>query len=407
MPTILQINVSANHGSTGRIAEQINQIVAAQGWKTYIAYGRSCNPSQSELIHVGNMLQVYEHYAEHRLFDNDGLASRIATRQLIAKIDAIKPDIIHLHNIHDHWLNYRILFEYLNTLSTPIVWTQHDCWTFTGGCGYFDSVGCYKWQIQCKQCPLKKKRVFEKTAKHYKYKNQLFVGNKHMFLVPVSNWLASLIEISFLKEKPIKVIHNGINISTFKPYNDCNSIKKGLGIDDEFVILGVALPWSARKGMKDFFQLAEMLDDNRYKVVLVGLSEDQIANLPSNVIGIRRTSNASELANLYSMADLFCNLTYSDNYPTTNLEAMACGTPVLTYNTGGSVEAVTPETGWIVEQGDIEGVIEVIKQLQIVGKQKYTRDCRQRAEKFFNMNDRFKEYVNLYESLLSTKKTKG
>ena len=409
MPTVLQINSCANWGSTGKIAEQINQVAATQGWNTYIAYGRYANPCQSKTISIGNKAQVYEHYAEHLLFDNDGLASRMATRQLIRELQRIKPDIIHLHNIHDHWLNYRILFEYLNTLDTPIVWTQHDCWSFTGGCAHFTLKGCYRWRDGgCMQkCPMNQgvgmRKIIEKTKKHYDLKRKLFTATKNMTIVPVSHWLESLERQSFLKNHRIITIHNGIDISTFRP-TDAAEVRRKYGINNERFVLGVSSVWLPYKGWNDFLKLSEVLPQG-IKLVMVGLNKEQVTEASRHdIIGIPRTENVKELAALYSSAMLFCNLTYQDNYPTTNLEAMSCGTPVLTYCTGGSVEAISPETGWIVEQGDVAGVVKVIKQLARSEEselQAQQKACRGRAEKEFNKVDRYEEYMQLYQRLMT------
>lgn len=407
-PILFQINVTANWGSTGKIAEQINQVAAAQGWKTYIAYGRDFNSCQSKTIRIGNKLQVYEHYIEHRFFDNDGLASRLATKQLVKRINRIKPDIIHLHNIHDHWLNYRILFEYLNTLSIPIVWTQHDCWSFTGGCAHFSLKGCYCWRDGgCSQnCPMKQSKsvrhLFEKTKKHFDLKKSLFTATKNMTIVPVSHWLEDLERQSFLNNHHIVTIHNGIDISTFRT-TDAAEVRRKFGMGEERYVIGVSSVWLPYKGWNDFLKLSELLPKG-IRLVLVGLNKEQETEaLRHGIIGIPRTENVKELAALYSSAMLFCNLTYQDNYPTTNLEAMSCGTPVLTYRTGGSVEAISPETGWIVEQGNVEDVVKVIEQLaqreegEILAQR---RTCRERAEKEFNKEDRYEEYMQLYHQLL-------
>lgn len=408
MPTILQINVTANSGSTGKIAEQINQLAQKEGWDVYFAYGRDIQPCKSKLIHVGNRLQVYEHYAEHRLVDNDGLASRLATRQLINRIKRINPDIIHLHNIHDHWLNYRVLFEYLNTLNVPIVWTQHDCWSFTGGCAYFSLRNCYFWRDGgCKKgCPIKKHRFCDKTTKHFQQKRILFSSTRNMIIVPVSHWLEDLVRQSFLNCHRIITIHNGIDISTFRPLDSTN-VRRKYGIGENRYVIGVASQWSARKGFEDFIKLSQLISKD-VKIVMVALNAEQARKAIANgIIAIPRTENVGELAALYSGAMIFANLTYEDNYPTTNLEAMACGTPVITYRTGGSIEAVTSETGWIVEQGDVEAIAQIImdrkkttesaSSMELESRQK----CRERAQNEFNKEDRFADYINLYKKLIS------
>lgn len=399
MPIILQINTCANWGSTGKIAEQINQTAAARGWKTYIAYGRTVNPSQSELIHVGNKLSQAIALIEARVFDNDGLANRWATKQLIKKIKDIHPDVIHLHNLHGYYINYKILFEYLNTSRIPIVWTLHDCWSFTGHCAHFVSANCDKWKTGCMQCPLKKgypaSWFIDNSTRNFEKKRQLFAANRNLHIVAVSDWLAELVRQSFMKQTDIRVIHNGIDLTAFKPFEKEHTTR--------YRILGVSSVWTESKGLYDFYYLREQLDENKYEIVLVGLSKEQIKDLPKGIEGITRTNSVKELVEYYSSADVFINPTYSDTFPTTNLEALACGTPVLTYQTGGSVEAISPETGWIVEQGNVAGVAKVIEQLEQREEGEMLaqrRACRDRAEKEFNKYNMYQEYMQLYHQLL-------
>ena len=402
MPRVLQINVSSNRGSTGRIAEQIGLLANQNGWDTYMIYGRSMNPSSLKTIKVGTMLNVYEHYLEHRVFDNDGLASRGITKLLVKQIQTIRPDLIHLHNIHGHWLNIRILFDYLASLSIPIVWTQHDCWAFTGGCYYFDMLGCEKWKTGCSECSLREQGVlpfFDRSCFLYNLRKELFNKIECLTLVPVSNWLENLERESFLSKHRILTIHNGVDINAFKP-SDGAAVRKNYKItDNTTIVLGVASVWEPRKGLDDFIRLSSLVDDNTI-IVLVGVSSKQIQSLPCNIIGIERTDSLEELRDIYSAADLYANLTYEDNFPTTNLEALACGTPVLTYQTGGSVEAVNKETGFIVRQGDLNAVLEIINLVRESNKSSFSEACRERAVSFFNKDDRFIDYINLYNALL-------
>lgn len=389
MPKLLQINVTANWGSTGKIAEQIGLKAMDRGWESYIVYGRNSNPSKSKLIKVGCMLNVYEHYLENRLFDNEGLASRIPTKNLIKQIEKLKPDIIHLHNIHDHWLNYKIIFEYFNSIDTPIVWTQHDCWAFTGGCGYFDAIDCKEWQNGCLKCLIKKSEILNRSNYHFENKKKLFSKIKSLTFVPVSNWLGDIMKISSQGNREIQVIHNGIDIQQFRPILSNNGNK--------FRVIGVALPWSKRKGLDDILKLRALLDD-QYEIILVGLTEKQIKNMPNGIVGITRTSSIEELARLYSSANVFINPTYSDNFPTVNIEALSCGTPVITYKTGGSPEAIDTNTGVVVEQGDVKAMADAIKQMKL--NPLSSEACRKRAVEYFDKNKCFDKYIDLYEKLL-------
>lgn len=403
MNTILQLNAVSNFGSTGRIVEGIGNVLIKNGWKSYIGYGRARNSSSSELIKIGSYYDVYLHVLQTRLFDMHGLGSSFATLKLMDKIDRINPDIIHLHNIHGYYLNYKVLFEYLKRSETPVVWTLHDCWPFTGHCAYFDMIKCDKWRTCCHQCPQKtaypKSLFIDNSRNNFEIKKELFTMIGNMILVPVSIWLKSLVEESFLNTYRSVVIHNGVDLSVFLPKNS-QYINSRYNLNGTFIILGVAFPWSDRKGLKDFITLAKILRNNQ-KIILIGVSKTQKKQVEKyGIIGIESTQDQHELASWYSRADVFLNPTMEDNFPTTNIEALACGTPVITYNTGGSPEAIDEKSGFVIEKGDIQGIFNCLQVIQTKGKSAFKHHCRQRAENFFNKNDRYMEYLKLYESLL-------
>ena len=405
MPILLQIDSCLGVRSTGRITESIARLAQSQGWECYIVHGGRYvkRPSCMRDIQSVSAFGEYLHYAEGLLFDNHGLASRHATKKVVDQIKEIKPDVIHMHCIHGYYLNYKILFEYLQTVNIPIVWTFHDCWAFTGHCAYFDSINCEKWKTGCHDCELKsgypKSIVLDRSKQNFELKKKLFnsIANR-IIIVPVSYWLEDLVKQSFLKDIRVNTIHNGTNIDVFKP-RETNSLRSKLNIGDKKVVLGVALPWVPRKGMADMLKLADMLPIEEYQVILVGLNEKQIQDLPKNVIGVTSTNSAEELAEYYSLATVFVNPTYEDNFPTTNIEALACGTPVVTYRTGGSPEAVDENTGRVVEQSDISGLYDAV--IEIANNISNIRtNCRERAVKLYDANIAFNEYINLYESLI-------
>ncbi len=399
---ILQINTVINSGSTGRIAEEIGQTVIAGGWKSFIAYGRNDRPSQSELIKIGNDWEIKVHGLQTRLFDMHGLGSRSATLELIGQIKEISPDIIHLHNIHGYYINIEILFQYLKEINTPVVWTFHDCWPFTGHCTHFTYVGCEKWKTQCFDCPQKKEYpaswIIDRSKKNFILKKKLFSSLPNLTLVPVSKWLSGILKESFLQDYPIKVINNGINTDVFKPSSG-KSFRQRYDLNNKFILLGVASIWSPRKGLEDFIELNKLLDSS-CKIVLLGLTKNQIKQLPQNILGIERTESIEQLAEIYAVSDVYLNLTYEDTFPTTNLESLACGTPVITYNTGGSPEALDELTGIVVEQGNINKIMEAIQQIKVNGKNFYKDLCVNRANRLFRKEDRYREYIELYEQLV-------
>lgn len=398
---LFQINTTLNSGSTGRIAEEIGKLVMQQGDRSYIAFGKGKRPSISKTIGIGNRWNFWFHAFKTRLFDLHGFGSTKATRGFVEKVKEINPDIIHLHNIHGYYLNVEVLFNYLKKSGKPVVWTFHDCWPFTGHCSHFDYVNCFKWETQCFECPNKKgypaSWFIDNSKNNYRRKKELFTGLPNLKVVTPSKWLENHAKKSFLKEYPVKTIYNGVDLDVFKPVRKNKTIEKHK-IENQPYIIGVANVWSQRKGLDDFISLRKILP-MEVKIALVGLKENQIKKLPEGVIGIQNKENISELAALYSGASVFVNPTYVDNFPTTNIEALACGTPVVTYNTGGSPEAVDESTGMVVEKGNIKGLAEAINSIINNGKEHYSPLCRARAELYFNKDERFLEYIRLYKEL--------
>lgn len=403
MIKILQINITANWGSHGRIAEGIGLQIQEKGWQSYIAYGRWMNPSLSKLYRIGSDWDERLHGVISRIFDNQGLLSKHPTKQLIAYIQKVKPDLIHLHNIHGYYINYPILFEFLKQYNRPVVWTLHDCWTFTGHCAHYMFVDCKKWQTHCKECPLKsnypKSILMDRSYQNFENKRKYFLSVPNLTLVTVSKWLENDTKKSFFKNQSIVNIYNGIDLHKFIPQKNEQNIRAKYNIPtSKIIILGVASNWY-RKGLDDFIQLRQLLDDS-YTIILVGLKDKELKQLSSGIIGIKRTENQEELSQLYSAANVYVNLTREDNFPTTNLEAMACGTPVITYNTGGSQEAITPETGIVCTKGNIEEVKQSIINISQKKRLIFRQKCRKRAEDYFDRDKRFRDYIELYEKLI-------
>lgn len=358
----LFVNAVCGIGSTGRICTDTAKELEAEGYEVKIAYGRGRVPSpyKKYAVVIGNKVDVCWHALMTKLFDKRGVCSKAATRRFIKWADEFNPDLLWLHNLHDYFINYEILFEWIKSRPEMVVkWTQHDCWAFTGGCPHFVTYNCDLWKCGCSGCPSeRRKKLIRTEAKNYIRKRNAFTGIKNMTIVAVSKWMGNLVLESFLKEYPVEIRYNQINKEIFKPTE--NDFRRRYGLENKKIVLGVSSVWNKSKGYYDFIKLSEMFDDE-IQVVLVGLDKKQIEKLPQSILGIERTSNAAELAGIYTSADVFVNLTYADTYPTVNLEAQACGTPCITYRTGGSPESVPPEN--VVEQGDIEGIVKRIKEL--------------------------------------------
>lgn len=407
MMKLLQIDACLNSGSTGRITEDIAKTALRRGWECYHIHGsRYVNPpSVMRHFQPGCKMDEYLHYIEHYFFDNDGLASRKSTKQAIEIIKEINPDIIQLHDIHDHWLNYRILFEYLNTLETPIVWTQHDCWSFTGDCGHFGRFSCNQWETKCtRDCPARKNNPFRRVINHgdahYNLKKQLFSNTKDLTLVPVSHWLEGLLKKSFLSGKNIKTIYNGIDLDIFKP-TPSNQVRKKYGIGSNRYVVGVATAWSERKGLLDYFKLTSLLKDN-WLVVLVGLEGGKAEEAKrAGVLTIPRTDNVQELVAIYSGSDVVLNLSYEETFGLTSVEGFACGKPTIVYNCTASPELVgNVQVGRVVEPGDILGVKKALEELMNQDQTHLSDICRLYAAKSYNKDDIYNQYFELYKRLL-------
>lgn len=403
MPRLFQINVVANSGSTGKIGEQIGLLAQNNGWDCYMAYGRWAYNSSLKLFKIGNKKDIYIHGIQSLLLDRHALGSKKATYTLIDKIKDFNPDIIHIHNVHGYYLNFPLLCDFLADLGKPIVMTLHDCWTVTGHCVHFQDIGCYKWIDGCHHCPNLKG-----------YPRSLFIDNSNnnwsikknsfqkilplLTIVPVCNWLNDIISQSYLKEAKRRVIMNGIDLNIFKPVNEIPIFSKK--IKNKFVILSVSNGWSFSKGYGDILWLRKNLSDE-YVFIMVGVNSKQKKSLPNGIIGVCRTENISQLVELYSVADVFLNPTYQDTLPTVNIEALACGTPVVGYNTGGSADIIDENVGMLIERGNKEALLSAIRLLKSIGKIHYYKNCLEKSISMFDHKICYKNYLNLYNELMS------
>lgn len=395
MPKILHINVTANWGSTGRITEQLCTLARTKGWECFVAYGRYANRSNFNLLKVGGRLNVYGHYIENRLLDNEGLASRLATKRFVRKIKRIAPDIIHLHNIHDHWLNYEILFKYLNTTDIPVVWTFHDFWAVTGHCAHFISVNCEKWQHECGSCPLSKSLI-DRSRRNFMLKKKLFLANHNLHVVAVSEWVGGLLKKSFLSNNDIRVIPNGINLNVFRPQqkSEVNNM-----YDGKFVIMAAASQWKSGKGLNDYIAMSSLLREDEL-IVMVGVDENVKKFLPDNIIGLSRTNSQKELAVLYSRADVVTSFSSAETFGLTLVEAFACGTPVVAYNNTAQATLVTQDTGYLVPTGDYVAAYRAIQSIRQKEKCRYSDACIRLVTECYDERMCTEKYINLYNELL-------
>lgn len=397
-PKLIQINTVCNT-ATGKIMKDIQIEASNLGYQTLSIYGRRKGYKDLNCIKIGNNISFLIHIAITTLFDKHGYGSYFKTKKIIKILKKEKPDIIHLHNIHGYYLNFPTLFKYLKKeYNGKIFWTLHDCWTFTGHCAYFTRINCKKWKKGCYKCNNKTRYpislLLDSSKSNYLAKKEYFTNIKNLTIITPSNWLKKLVEKSFLQEYPIITINNGIDTKIFK-YTPNNTIKTKYKIpNDKKIILGVANVWEDRKGLKDFIELSKIIDNN-YIIILVGINKKQKKELPNNIIGIHRTNNQNELANLYSIASAFVNPTYEDNYPTVNIEALACKTPVITYNTGGCLEQINKTNGIIIkkEENPKENAKKIKIAIEKINKKEFEFN-----NKIYNKKEMVNKILKLYNS---------
>ncbi len=358
----VQVN-SVLNGSTGTIMRNLHENLKARGVDSCIFWGRGAESQGDRERRFGSKAGVYRHVLMTRLTDRTGFYSKRDTANLLEQLDGIDPDVVHLHNLHGYYVNIEMLFGWLANHRCQVRWTLHDCWAFTGHCPHFQYVRCDRWIDGCRDCPQKRgypsSLLLDSSRRNWEDKRRLFtsVPPERMVLISPSHWLAGLLRQSFLKGYPVEVRHNTVDRSVFKPTP--SDFRERYGIGDRFMILGVASPWTERKGLGDFVRLADELDSDGFAIVMVGLSKAQIKQLPNGIIGLERTSSQQELAGIYSAADVFFNPTHEDNYPTVNLEAEACGTRVVTYDSGGCRETVHDEDDLIASFDGLKRVLDL------------------------------------------------
>ena len=393
---VLQINTVCGILSTGRICTDLAEVLEAQGHECKIAYGRMTVPEKYRkyAIRIGNSFTNKLDAGLSRILDNAGLNSKISTLLFLKKIKDFAPDIIHLHNIHGSYINIKILFNFLKKYNKPVVWTLHDCWTYTGHCAHFTAIGCNKWKNQCYDCPLTRsypKSLFiDQSKRNHQLKGKLFTSIDDMTLITPSQWLADVTRQSFMGKYEIYPIPNGVDLEIFKPTN--GEFRKKYGLDGKKIILGVASAWGKNKGIQEFVALSQSLDEN-YKIVMVGIKEELAAKLPRNILTIPRTHDAKELAEIYTAADVFLNPSRQETMGLTTVEAMACGTPVVTSNLTAVPEVVNEDSGIVCENLETETIKMAI--LNVLSRSyPNTRKCAEKYEK----SAQYQKYISTYKA---------
>ena len=393
---VVQINATCGIGSTGKICLGISELLNEKKIENYILFssrtsgyplGISCSDDRYIKIQA----------LKSRILGNCGFNSRRATQRMIYELERIGPDIVHLHNIHGHDCDLELLFTYFRQKRTKLIWTFHDCWAFTAYCPHYAMVKCEKWKTKCTDCIQNREFswFFDRSRSLFEKKKRLFSGLDLMIVAP-SKWTAEQAKASFFRDYPVQVIYNGIDLSVFRP--TYGSFREKYGIpEDKKLVLGVAFGWGARKGLDVLIELSRRMDSNRYQMVLVGTDDAVDKQLPPEIISIHRTQNQTELAEIYTAADVFVNPTREEVLGLTNIEANACGTPVVTFRTGGSPECIDASSGVVVEQEDAQAMLDAI--VHICEKKPFSAEACCKRAMCFDKIERFAEYVRLYESI--------
>ncbi len=398
---IWQLNTFCGIKSTGRIATDIALLLEKEGHVCRVGYGAESAPEslQRFAYRVGGKCERKIHGAIRKFLDGEGYGSQLGTFALIRELKRFQPDVVHLHNVHGCYVNLPLLFGYLQKSGVPVVWTLHDGWVLTGHCAYFEYAKCFRWKKACGHCPQLRSYPtclwWDGSKRNLRRKQKLFSSVKNLTLVTPCQWLGQYVTQSYLGQKPTRVIPNGVNPAVFRPV-DGRYLRERYQISAKYVVLSVAAEWDERKGLGYLLEASKELGTD-YQCVVIGLLKAQIEALPASIIGIEATSNVQELAAWYSLADCLANPTLEDNMPMVNLEALACGTPVAVFQTGGCPEAVEESCGKVVAQGDAKALGEAIKALA-PQKAERTEACLKRA-RHFEAETCYRQYLELYKEL--------
>lgn len=398
---VLLVNAVCGKGSTGRICTDIYSTLKKHGHEAVVAYahGEPTRIDVADTFRINDVKGYYVHNILARITDRAGFYSTRATKRFIKFIEEYKPDVIHLHNLHGFYINIEILFNYLAQANVKVIWTLHDCWTFTGHCAYYSFAKCNKWLTECHACPLKRdypqSLFMDRSRRNYRDKRRLFTSLNQLTLTTPSEWLAGEVRKSYLGKYPVVPIYNGIDLSSFRPVE--SSVRQSLGITPEkTMLLAVAYDWSERKGLDDLVRLNELMDKDKYQLVIVGLSNNQIERLPEDIIKLPRTESLEDLVKLYSAADIFVNTSYEETMGMVTAEALACGTPAVAYDQTAVPEVVDSHSGIVVKAGNVSGLLSALSEAERLDK----KACRRRAQTF-EKNNQYEKYYQLYLDVLS------
>lgn len=399
---VLQINAVYDVGSTGRSTAELHRYLRSHGHQSWVA---AMNVEDSdEFFRLGNKMENRIHSFLSHITGRQGLYSSCTTQRLLDFVRLKKIDVVHLRVLHSNCVNIKMLLEFLGRDNYPVVITLHDCWYFTGHCCYFTGASCDRWKTECGHCPelytWNKSWFFDRTKKNLEMKKQLFDGIKRLAVVGVSDWVTEFVHDSILKKAfSVKRIYNWIDLDTFKP-KDRQLIRNRIGLNEEFTIICIAQNWSLLKGLDDVIKLANRMSN--CKILMVGTCPQEFLPLPSNIISVGCTNNATELANYYSAADVFFNPSLQETFGKVTAESLACGTPVVGYGVTATVELIKPGCGYLIKPHALDEAVEKLSIIKNEGKSVYMDNCRLFAVSTFNKDKLIKENLDIYQQLINS-----
>lgn len=404
---VVEINVTCGHGSTGVIAVEIAELLKQRGHEAYIAYGQGTADFPNS-FRIGTPRENKIHGLWNtRLLGEEGTGTKKGTRLLLNWLDDIKPDIVQIHNLHSNCLNYEMFFSYLKEKQIPVVWSFFDCWPFTGKCTHFVANGCRKWETECGNCPQLHTSgaitwLLDKTHKMYNLKKKWTSGLKSLDVIVCSNWLKSEVQKSFLKDRPIHMIYNWIDMSKFSEIHD-DSIYEKYGLDrNKKILVSVSAFWDDKTTRyTDALRLAEILP-TEYQLVLVGKKVTQKELLP-NMKHIDFVAGTKELSKLYSAAIAFTGFSVEDTFGKVFAEAMLCGTPCVVFNSTACPEVVG-DVGYAVTSHDVVAMLEKVKEIDRNGRDYYSKRCKDLVMSRYDYEKNVGEYIAIYEQIYNDNK---
>lgn len=407
MPKLVLVNTVCS-GSHGRLMRDLRSAAQANGFQVCVAYGRG-DPFSGDTVRIGAQKDVLAHVALTRALDMHGRGSRGATEAFVRHLSDLSPDLLHLHNIHGYYLHAQTLFDFIRERNLPTLWTLHDCWALTGHCSHFTRAYCARWQNGCHDCPLKREYPasfgLDASRRNWQWKKDAFSTVPTLRLVTPSLWLSDVVRGSYLGQLPRRVVPNGIDLSLFRPV-DGSAVRESLGVEpDQALLLCVARPFDARKGYADMLRVAERLKE-KARVVMIGLSDRQLRSLPPYVIGLSGTDGPEELVPYYAAADCLVNPTYEDTYPTVNMEALACATPVVGYGVGGAKEQLADPVGLPLPVGNPDLLADSALR-SALKKKSLSPLCRRYAEQHFDRGKAIGQYIEIYHQMTGDDMTYG